>query len=201
MPHALTERQKEVLAFIRSYIAENEGSPRLEEIANYFGVKAPTAHKYIDALKKKGFVIAGRTSSSGFFIRIIERAGSAEAVTEVAIRGWFDSYGELLDFPSEIGHFPTMLIGAKQEDLFTLAAQADIPQASILMHDFIIFDTDKVPQPGDICIGPIGSRLFLTQINSRSFDERTPALVMKQDYQLPEELLPKDRKLRFHWHP
>jgi len=60
---------------------------------------------------------------------------------------------------------------------------------------------EKEPQPGDICIGPICSRLFLIKINSRTFDERTPALVMKQGYQLPEKLLPKDHQHRLHWHP
>ena len=200
MPHSLTERQKEVLLFIRKHIFENESSPRLEEIADYFGVKPPTAHKYLAALQKKGYLIARRTSSSGFYIRILERAGEAESITEINITGWVDSYGELLDFPSEIGHFATTLIGAKPENLFALVAMENLPEANILINDFIIFDMDKEPQPGDIIIGPIGSRLFLTQIDSRTFDERTPALVMKQDYPIPEALLPTDRQHHFHWH-
>lgn len=140
-------------------------------------------------------------SSSAFIIRVIERAETAETVTEIATRGWFDNHGELMNLPSEIGHFVTTLVGANPGNLFASAAKADLPQASILMRDLIIFDMEKEPQPGDICIGSIGSRLFLTQINSRTFDERTPPLVMKQDYQLPMIFLPEDRQHRFHWHP
>ena len=56
MPHALTKRQKEYLEFIRNYIRENESSPRLEEIAEHFGVKAPTAHKILQSLQSKGYL-------------------------------------------------------------------------------------------------------------------------------------------------
>jgi SOS-response transcriptional repressor LexA len=46
----------------------------------------------------------------------------------------------------------------------------DIPQASILSGDLIIFDLEKKPQPGDICIGPIGERFFLLQIAAKTMD-------------------------------
>ncbi len=74
MPHALTDRQRDYLNFIKSYIAQNELSPRLEEVAGHFDVKPPTAHKTLEALQRKGFLIFDRTSTSGFFIRLIERA-------------------------------------------------------------------------------------------------------------------------------
>ena len=40
MPHALTALQKEYLDFIRDYVTRNESSPRLDEIAEHFQVKA-----------------------------------------------------------------------------------------------------------------------------------------------------------------
>ena len=55
LPHALTPRQHEYLEFIRGYIKQNESSPRLEEIAEHFGVKSPTAHKTLKALFAKLF--------------------------------------------------------------------------------------------------------------------------------------------------
>ena len=56
MPHALTERQKEILDFIKNYIRENEDSPSLQEIADHFSVTSPTAHKILDALQQKDFI-------------------------------------------------------------------------------------------------------------------------------------------------
>ena len=56
MPHALTDRQREYLEFVRDYVERYESSPRLDEIADHFGVKAPTAHKMLKALQSKGFL-------------------------------------------------------------------------------------------------------------------------------------------------
>jgi SOS-response transcriptional repressor LexA len=201
MPHALTPRQREYLEFIREYIAQNESSPRLEEITEHFGVKAPTAHKMLEALQRKGYLYFGRDSVSGYFIRLVERAGAREIMIEVPIAGRVDKNGELYDFPEKLGHFATVLQGAKPDEVFALAVMEDIPQASILAQDLIIFDRGKSPQPGDICIGPIGTRFFLIQIGSKSFDEDTPSLVMAQDYPIPEDLTDAELGQKLHWYP
>jgi SOS-response transcriptional repressor LexA len=200
MPHALTERQKECLDYIRGYIAENESSPRLEEIASYLGVKSPTAHKLLEALQSKGYLYFGRDKVSGFFVRLIDRAGSAETMVEIALAGKIDGYGEVFDFPQELGHFASVLIGSKPDEVFALVVMEDIPQASMLASDFIIFDWGKKPQPGDICIAPIGDRFFLVQVTSSSFED-TPSLVAAQYYPIPEKLARPDPDLVLNWYP
>jgi repressor LexA len=201
MPHALSDRQKEVLEFIRGYIVRNESSPRLEEIAAEFEIKPPTVHKILEALQSKGFLYFGRDSLSGFFIRLIERAGTTEKVIEVAIAGSVDRYGEVYDFPEKIGHFATVLIGADPMDVFALCLRADIPQASMQNQDILIMDTSKKPQPGDICIAPVGNRFFLVRIGSKTFDENTPSLVMAQQYPIPEKLSNSSINQDLNWYP
>ena len=156
MPHSLTDRQQEYLEYVRQYVAQNESSPRLDEIADHFGVKAPTAHKILRALQSKGYLYFGRDSISGFFIRLIERAGSTETVIEIPITGKVNRYGELIDFPELLGHFPTLLVGAEPGNVFALVVTEDIPEVSILAQDLLICDVGKLPQPGDIAILPFG---------------------------------------------
>jgi repressor LexA len=201
MPHALTDRQKEVLEFIRGYIKKNECSPRLEEIASEFDIKPPTVHKILEALQSKGFLYFGRDSQSGFFIRLIERAGTSERMIEVAIAGSVDRYGEVYDFPEKIGHFATVLVGADPLNVFALNLRADIPQASMLTQDLLILDTSKKPQPGDICIAPIGNRLFLVRIGSLTYDENTPSLVVAQQYPIPDALTNPSLRQNLNWYP
>jgi len=86
LPHSLTDLQRDYLDFIRQYVCMNKSSPRLEEIAIHFNVKAPTAHKILSALQRKGYLYFGRDSQSGVFIRLIERAGSTEPVMPVLQR-------------------------------------------------------------------------------------------------------------------
>ena len=200
MPHALTERQKECLDYIRGYIAENESSPRLEEIATYLNVTSPTAHKLLEALQSKGYLYFGRDKVSGFFVRLIDRAGSAETMVEIALAGKIDGYGEVFDFPQELGHFASVLIGSKPDEVFALVVMEDIPQASMLASDFIIFDIGKKPQPGEICIAPMGERLFVIRVASSSFED-TLSLVAAYYYSTPEKLARPDPDLALHWYP
>jgi len=201
LPHSLTTTQREYLGFLRDFIKRNESSPRLEEIAEHFTVKAPTAHKILEALQSKGYLYFGRDPVSGFFIRLIERAGSAEVVMEVPIAGRVGEYGEVVDFPAELGHFASIFIGAKPENVFTLAVTEDIPQANILAGDLIIFDLNKKPQPGDIYIGPIGQKLFLIKIDSKTYDSETFSPETAQTYPIPEDLAKPELKQRLNWYP
>lgn len=201
MPHSLSDRQKEILSYIREYVAKNECSPRLDEIAAQFDIKPPTVHKILEALQVKGYLYFGRDSVSGFFIRLIERAGSAEMVTEVVLSGKIDQHGEIYEFPQKHGHFSTVLIGSKPDDVFALFLTADITQASMCNQDILIFDMKKKPQPGDICVAPIGNRLFLIRVASKTYDELTPSLVVAQQYSIPEKLGNPDINQKLNWYP
>lgn len=201
MPHSLTSRQQEYLEFIWKYIKENESSPRLEEISGHFNVKAPTAHTILKALQSKGYLYFGRDPVSGFFIRLIERAGSAEIVMEVPIAGRVGKYGEIYDFPQSLGHFVSVFIGAAPGNVVALMVTEDIPQANILSGDLIIFDLEKKPQPGDVCIGPIGERFFLLKVDSKTLDEEVTSFVTSQWYPIPEDLSDPDREQLLNWYP
>ncbi len=201
MPHALTDHQKEYLTFIREYIRENECSPRLDEIAKHFQVKSPTAHKLLEELMKKGYLYFKRDPVSGFFIRLIERAGTTELVTEVPIAGRVGDLGEVYDFPQELGHFASVFVGSSAENLFALVVMKSIRGVSITDGDLIIFDQGKKPQPGDICIGPIGNRFFLIRIAGKTIDKEVQSFETTIWYPIPENLIDPDVEQYLNWYP
>jgi SOS-response transcriptional repressor LexA len=201
MPHALTDRQRDYLNFIKSYIAQNELSPRLEEVAGHFGVKPPTAHKMLETLRRKGFLIFDRTSSSGFFIRLIERAGAQEVMASVPMIGKVNQIGEVCDFLEPLGEFPAILAGVNPKEVFALVLTEDIPQAHMETNDFIIFDAGKAPQSGDICMCLLRKRYFLMRITKKTYDDRFLSYEGSQDYPLPEVLGDPERNQRFHYEP
>lgn len=201
MPHALTDRQRDYLNFIKDYIKENELSPRLEEVAEHFEVKPPTAHKMLKALQRKGFLISDRTSSSGFFIRLIERAGVQEIVLQVSLIGKINRLGEVYDFPELLGEIPAVFSGVKPDDVFALVLMEDIPQVNMEVNDFIFFDKGRKPQPGDICIGIFGERYLLFRISYKTFDKEIVSYEASHDYPFPVELSDLEREQRFHYEP
>jgi SOS-response transcriptional repressor LexA len=201
VPYALTKRQREYLDFIRAHIAENEFSPSLKEIAEHFGVTPPTAHKMLAALSRKNCIAFGRTSYSGFFIRVIERAGSPEIVLTVPVVGHINRYGEIVDFPRKHGQFGTVLQGADPTKVCGMILREDIPEAHMLAHDTIIFDIDKKPQPGDVCVVPMGNRYFLALIAGKTLDIDTPSLELLQNYPIPEDLTKEELRQWIAWTP
>lgn len=204
MPHSLTPRQREYLDFLREYIRANEASPRLEEVADHFAVKPPTAHKTLEALHNKGYIYFARDSVSGFFIRLLERGGTAEAIVEVVIAGKVNRYGELLKFPEKHGHFSSVLLGADPEDVFALVVTENIPEASIVSGDLLICDRGKRPQPGDIAILPFGKsgkRFLLCRISSLTADRDLESLELSNPYPIPEKLIDASLGQRLNWLP
>ncbi|MDR2608225.1 MAG: transcriptional repressor LexA [Treponema sp.] len=83
----LTARQKEVLAFIKSYIGTHSYPPTIRELADYFEISVKGAHDHVTALKKKGFLRqADRRSRT---IELIRPQGSEDpnGVVEIPILG------------------------------------------------------------------------------------------------------------------
>ena len=54
-----TERQKEVLDFIASYVHSHAYSPTIREVADYFSISVKGAHDHLTALRKKGLLKQG----------------------------------------------------------------------------------------------------------------------------------------------
>jgi repressor LexA len=59
----LTPRQLEIVKFIRTYVAEHEYAPTMQEIADHLGVSRPTVFEHIEALEARGAIKRQRVRS------------------------------------------------------------------------------------------------------------------------------------------
>lgn len=63
----LTRRQREVLAYMRRFLAENDQMPPLQWIADHFGYRAAAGAQFqVLALKRKGYLEANATGKVKF---------------------------------------------------------------------------------------------------------------------------------------
>jgi predicted transcriptional regulator len=63
----LTQRQRECLDFIRSYVAENERAPSLAAIAEHMGqASRSNIHRMVVAIESHGFIRRGDTGAISF---------------------------------------------------------------------------------------------------------------------------------------
>jgi len=65
----LTARQQQVLDFLIKFQKENQNSPSLREIMDYFGfVSTNASTTHLNALEKKGYITRKRFNHRGIFI-------------------------------------------------------------------------------------------------------------------------------------
>jgi SOS-response transcriptional repressor LexA len=181
MSHALTDRQREYLEFIREYIKQNECAPQLKEIAAHFHVTSPTVTKALTVLQEKGYLYFNRDRETGFYIRLWERKTTLGNLREISILGLLDQNGEVLQFPKYHGHFPYVL-PKDTGDVFAIKVDQHIPIAEIYAGDKLIVATGVDAKPGDIYIFPIGERNFLVRMYQFSLDEDTPFSLLVSEW-------------------
>lgn len=60
----LTDRQREVLRYIESYMAEHGWPPTIQEIGDALGLSSKsTVHFHVQALHRKGYIEVGKTQA------------------------------------------------------------------------------------------------------------------------------------------
>ena len=150
MPAHLTERQKEVLSFIRHFITEEGVSPTVREVALHFGFASPlSAQLHINALLRKGLItkapfkarnirLTGQEKTSG---RSLPLLGKVRAGNPILVAEETDSY---IIVDSHI---------FRHEDAFALKVTGDsMIEEGILEDDIVIVKKEKDPLNGCIAV-------------------------------------------------
>jgi len=83
----LTDRQQEVLAFLRVYIDDHKYPPSVREVAGHFGITAKGGHDHLKALEKKGVIRCFQNRSRAIEVIAADDAAPAPALVEIPILG------------------------------------------------------------------------------------------------------------------
>jgi repressor LexA len=93
-PQPLTERQAEVLGFIRDFIAERGYSPTLQEISDEFGFSSTaSAQKHVTLLMKKGHLTRVKYQRRGLVPRECPGCRMLRKVVDAAVLAYEASTG------------------------------------------------------------------------------------------------------------
>ncbi len=153
MVEVLTKRQKQILDFIQSFIAENGYAPSYQEIGDYFGLSSPaTIHQHIKALEKKGYLRSDYNAKRSLEVLTIRDEQGAEAVS-VPLVGLITA-GEPIEAieEKETIAVPADLVVHK-ENTFVLKVKGDsMIEDGILSGDYVVVERSHYPQNGDIVV-------------------------------------------------
>ncbi len=145
----LTQRQKEVLDFIREYIDQHGVGPTLDEINIHFQMgSASAAHQHVEALIRKGFL-----KKLPHQTRAISLMQESDDMKEIPLMGRI-ALGEPIESLTEVETIkvPKLLMSGEGQ-YFALEAIGDsMNQDGILNGDILIIKQTSAPNNGDIVV-------------------------------------------------
>jgi len=148
---SVTKRQKEILEFIRDFLASKGYSPTLEEIAERFGISSLNAvYKHLKSLEQRGYI--RRLSNQARSIHIVE-PDSGPATLPLLGRVAAGQPIEAINLPEDIAVPPTFLT---RGDNFVLRVQGDsMIEEQIRDGDYVVLEKRERAENGEIVIALI----------------------------------------------
>jgi len=178
----LTKRQKQILDFIRDFIAENEYAPSYREIAENFNLKAvSTVHQHIEKLKSKGFLRAGYNLKRALDLVPAGLDEFKKAVT-VPLVGLIAA-GEPIEAieDKEMVAVPADLVPSRL-NTYVLKVKGDsMIDEGILDGDFVVVERNPSPKNGDVVVALLDNtfatlKKFFREKNRIRLQPANPAL-------------------------
>ncbi|MBZ0178858.1 MAG: transcriptional repressor LexA [Melioribacteraceae bacterium] len=162
MSRELTDRQKEILEFIESYLELNGYPPTYREIGKHFNISSTFGVKrHIDALIKKGYLSSERNSSRVLSLvnaeKMLEKQSNSNSV-EIPVVGRVAAGYPIFAQENIEGilNIDSSLVYGRDK-VFALKVQGDsMINAGILEGDLVIVKQQKEAKEGEIIIALLG---------------------------------------------
>jgi repressor LexA len=156
----LTERQKEVLDFIRYYIDDHHYPPTIREIAGNFDISVKGAHDHVKALEKKKQIRCNMNRSRA--LELVEEYSKEEDFITIPIIGHVAAGVPLFAEENQDGtvKLPSNLLHKGRH--FALQVKGDSMQdAGILDGDLAIFLHRNTADNGNIVVAMVNEAVTL----------------------------------------
>jgi repressor LexA len=185
----LTERQRDVLAFIRQRIEQDRCAPTLQEIADRFGfASTASAQKHVGLLEKKGFVRREKHQKRGLVLT--DAARGDDGNLQLPLLGLVAAGApveSVLD-PEQIA-VPADLL--RSGDHYVLRVRGDsMVDEGIHDGDYVVVQSTSNASDGDVVVALIGDEVTLKRIYR---DSETTFRLQPSNAMLPPIYVQADR--------
>lgn len=152
----LTNRQKEILTYIKKFSADKKYPPSIREIAAHFDLSSPaTAHVHVKKLIEKGYLKRGKGSNHLLELQVPnEFENGSEGTVTVPLLGKVTAGNpiEAIEVPNEVISLPTYLL-PKSKEVFTIKVEGDsMINAGIYDKDIVIVERTNNAKNGEIVV-------------------------------------------------
>ncbi len=178
MEPRLTQRQQEVLTFIRMFSQRHGVPPTVREIGGRFHVTPRAAFDHLRALERKGYL--RRRTTSGRTSRALTLAERPTAAREIPILGRIAAGMPLQSEENREGTLPLAAdwFGGRPDELFSLRVRGDsMVNAHIVDGDVVVVRRQEHAQPGDIVVALVDGEATV-----KRFAQDGQAVVLKPEH-------------------
>ena len=152
----LTNKQKEVLDYIKSFCATNKYPPSVREICHGLGINSPaTIHTHIKKLIDKGYIQRGENGNKQLKLLVNnEYENNKREITSVPLFSGIvnSSLDKLFEMPDEYFALPTYLIPQRKEVFTFRVGDEGMTNFGIFKGDIIIAERCKSAKNCDAVI-------------------------------------------------
>lgn len=152
----LTERQKDVLNYIKSYIVSHGYPPTVREIGKALDISSPaTIHVHLKNLEKKGIIRKEGAKNRAIELLIEnEFATKDDEVRKVPLLGKITAGSpiEAIEMPNEFFSLPAYLLPKKKEVFVLKVSGISMINAGILDGDMVIVEHTNTARNGEIVV-------------------------------------------------
>lgn len=161
----LTERQRDILQFIRDFKSERGVAPTHREICDHFGFSSyGTVYKHLSLLEKKGLIRRDSNQKRG--VELVEKEPSRNVAAETAARdlplfGYIAAGRPIdVDTSDETITVPDRLTG--RGDNYVLKVRGDsMVDDGILDGDFVIINRRERADNGEMVVANVNGEVTL----------------------------------------
>jgi len=177
----LTERQREILGFIKGVIRSEGYPPSLREICARFHINGPNnAGKHLDALEKKGFIRRRRGRARGIEVMGANKTAGGGGIS-IPIAGAVRAGPPSLAVEDIVGHITLDEGFFNCADTFILRVEGtSMIEAGIDEGDHLIVKPAPVADSGDIVVamldGEATVKRFFTDGDSVTLKPENPSM-------------------------
>lgn len=175
MPDGLTERQRQVLQFIKEEIRKRGYPPSVREIGEAIGLSSSsTVHGHLARLEEKGFIRRDPTKPRAIEV-LDEQEQPTKRVVNVPIVGRVTAGMPILAVENVEDYFPVpsdFLRPDEEGEVFFLSVQGDsMIEAGILDGDYVLVRRQSNARNGDIVVAQVPGPEDLEATVKRFFRE------------------------------
>lgn len=157
----LTDKQKRIVEFLKTYTGEHGYPPTMREIGEYFGFTWPAARGHLAAIEKKGAIRVNPMKSRGIEV-IGLRLKDALALP---VAGRIRAGKPLLAIEEIESHIVVDRNLFKEGDSFALRVTGDsMVDAGILHGDYVVVKPQREIRGGDIGVVLIGEEATVKKV-------------------------------------